>query len=295
MDNLEKFMEEAINEAKISLREGNHGFGSIIIKNNKIISKAHDLEESESDSTSHAEINAIKLASKIIGKNLDECVILSTHEPCPMCSTAIIWSGINHVVYGYSISESIKQGRKRINLACDELFNRAEKKIKIDKNILFDQCSILYNQDVRNEIKRLRNYTLNKLNDYNEDSKNRRLEWFKKNYATFTFINDNPLDSAYNLLLSRFNTDSSKVQIIDRSENHIVFHSTNFCPTLEACKILEYDTRFICKNYNENSTDILIKQLDNRLRFDRNYEKLRPYYDYCEEMIFLKTNENNDA
>jgi tRNA(Arg) A34 adenosine deaminase TadA len=226
MINLEKYMQEAIYEAIISLREGNHGFGAVIVKDNEIISKAHDLEETNRDPTSHAEVNAIRLATMIIGKNLNGCILLSTHEPCPMCSTAIIWSGINHLAYGYSISESIKQGCKRINLPCEELFT-------------------------------------------------------------------NLLDSAYNLLLCRFNIDSSEAQIIDRTNHRIVFHSKNFCPTLEACKILNYDTRYICKYYNENSTNVLIKQIDHRLKFDRNYDKLRPYSDYCEEIIILEKDEIN--
>lgn len=62
----------------------------------------------------------------------------------------------------------------------------------------------------------------------------------------------------------------------------------NFCPTLEACKILGLDTRIICKNVNEKPTDALVKQLNNKLEFARNYEKLRPYCDYCEEMFYLK-------
>ena len=293
MINLEKYMQEAISEAMISLREGNHGFGAVIVKDNEIISKAHDLEETNQDPTSHAEINAIKLASMIIGKELNGCILISTHEPCPMCSTAIIWSGINHLVYGYSISESIKQVCQRINLPCEELFTRAEKEIKVDKNVLIDQCNILYRKDVRSEIKRLRNVTIEKLNDYNTDSIRRRLDWFKEKRSTFSFINHNLLDSAYNLLLCRMNIDSSKAQIIDRTDHRIVFRSRNFCPTLEACKILNYDTRYICKNYNENATDVLIKQIDHRLKFDRNYDKLRPYSDYCEEMIILEKDEIN--
>lgn len=210
-----------------------------------------------------------------------------------MCSTAIMWSGTDHLAYGYSISESMKQGCKRINLPCEELFTRAEKEITVDKNVLVDQCNILYRKDVRSEIERLRNVNAEKLNYYNTDSINRRLSWFNEKRSTFTFINDNLLDSAYNLLLCRFNIDSSKAQIINRTNNRIVFHSKNFCPTLEACKILNYDTRYICKHYNENSTNVLIKQIDNRLRFDRNYDKLRPHSDYCEEMIILEKDEIN--
>ncbi|MGD8780940.1 MAG: nucleoside deaminase [Ignavibacteria bacterium] len=291
MTNSEKFMEAALKEAKISLREGNHGFGAVIVNDNEIISKAHDLEETVKDPTSHAEINAIKLASKIVGKNLSGCILVSTHEPCPMCSAAILWSGIDHIAYGYSIEEAIKQGRKRINLTCEELFARAGKEITVEKNILFDECSILYRSDVRSEIKHLRNVTTEKLKDFNADSINRRLEWFNKNKLEFDFITADSIDSAYRLLLCKFGIDSSEAQVVERSDDRVVFHSKNFCPTLEACKILDYDTRYICKYYNENSTDTLIKQIDSRLKFDRNYEKLRPYSDYCEEMIILKENE----
>lgn len=67
-----------------------------------------------------------------------------------------------------------------------------------------------------------------------------------------------------------------------------MFHSQNFCPTLEACKILGLDTRMVCKTVNEGPTDALVKQFYEKLEFGRNYDKLRPYSDYCEEMVFLK-------
>ena len=85
MINSEKYMQEAISEAIISLREGNHGFGAVIVKDNEIISKAHDLEETNGDPTSHAEVNAIRLATMMIGKNLDVAAHyyqLMSHVPC---------------------------------------------------------------------------------------------------------------------------------------------------------------------------------------------------------------------
>ncbi len=292
MDSKTKFMQSAIEEAKTSLREGNHGFGAVIIKNNEIIAKAHDREKTDHDPTSHAEINAIRLASGIVGKDLKGCTLFSTHEPCPMCATAIVWAGIGHIVYGYSIEDSIKQGRNRIDLYCDELFNRAGAQVKTDKNFLYEECAMLYRKDVRSEIKKLRNITPELLEHYNKDSLKRRLEWFKEKQKTFTFLNNGILDSAYQLLLCRFNIDASQAPIVNRQENRVIFHSKNFCPTLEACKILDLDTRYICKNYNENSTDMLIKQIDSRLQFSRNYDNLRPYTSYCEEMITLESNKN---
>ena len=75
--------------------------------------------------------------------------------------------------------------------------------------------------------------------------------------------------------------------MVMKTDRKIVFHSQNFCPTLEACKILDLDTRVICKEVNEGPTNALVKQISERLEFRRNYEQLRPYCDYCEEMIVL--------
>lgn len=162
-------MNTALTEARLSLREGNHGFGAVIIKNGQILSQAHDEEETANDPTSHAEINAIKRASKEIGKDLTGCVMVSTHEPCPMCSSAIVWAGITEVAYGYSIEQSRKQGRNRICISCSEIFDRAGKTVAIYPDILHKECEVLYLKSVRDEIKRLRHITEEKLAAFNED------------------------------------------------------------------------------------------------------------------------------
>ena len=284
---LDQFMRIAIEEAKISLREGNNGFGSVIIKDGNIIVSSHDKEDTENDPTSHAEMNAIREASKIIGKKLSGCILVSTHEPCPMCASAIVWAGITDVAYGYSIDEAVLQGRKRIELSCKDIFNKAETKISTYEGILNDECSVLYRKDVRREVERLRNADDKVLSELNEDSICRRLNWFSENKSAFDFITEDILSSGHRLLLKRFGITQEEAPVIKKSDREIIFHSINFCPTLEACKILELDTRYICKKMNELSTDTLLKQIDGRLKFTRNYDKLRPYTEYCEEVISL--------
>jgi len=71
----EEFMSFAINEDLRSLKECNNGFGVIIVRNNKIIAQTHDKENTEKDPTSHAELNAIRLAAMKYGKNLSQCVL----------------------------------------------------------------------------------------------------------------------------------------------------------------------------------------------------------------------------
>ena len=201
MNTLESAMKTAIHEARLSLREGNHGFGAILLKDGEIIAQSHDEEETAQDPTSHAELNVIRIASKKVGKNLSRCMLVSTHEPCPMCASAIVWSGITEIGFGYSIEKSLEQGRNRINLSCDEVFKRAGKAITIHSDVLSKECGVLYQKSVRDEVKRLRNVSKKALFEYNKDSIQRRLQWFNEKKESFGFINDDLLDSAYKLLL----------------------------------------------------------------------------------------------
>jgi hypothetical protein len=123
------------------------------------------------------------------------------------------------------------------------------------------------------------------LKTYNDESRNKRVEWYNENAKDVPFIGNDKLYSAYRLLLCRFGIGQEEAPVIEKNDREVVFHSKNFCPTLEACKILGLDTRYICKHYNEESTDSLIKQVDKSLAFQRNYEKIRPYSEYCEERI----------
>src|SRR5208337_3991443 len=106
----------AIRQAEASLREGNHGFGAVIIKDDRIVAEEHDTDKTDHDPTAHAELKAIRKASSLLGKNLVTCILISTHEPCPMCAGAIVWSQISHIAYGFGISDAISQGRDRIGI-----------------------------------------------------------------------------------------------------------------------------------------------------------------------------------
>lgn len=278
-------MKIAIQEAETSLREGNHGFGAVIVKNSEILARTHDTDETEADPTAHAELKAIRKASSILGKDLSDCILVSTHEPCPMCAGAIVWSRMKRIACGYGIFDAIGQGRDRIGITCDEIFSKSKANIEIQKGILKEECSVLYNRWVREEIKKLRNASDQTLERYNEESTFKRLEWYRKERPDASLEVDDPIEKGYRLLLMRLGIQETDAPIVKKERRRIVFHSRNFCPTLEACKILQLDTRRVCKLYNEGSTNELIRQIDSKLCFTRNYEKLRPYTEYCEEMI----------
>ena len=281
-------MAMAVEEAMISLRERNCGFGAVIAKNNELIAKAHDTERTNGDSTAHAEMTVIRSASAKLGRDLSGCILIATHEPCPMCATAIIWSGINEIAFGYSIKEAIKQGRKRIDLSCRELFKRAGKEICVNEALLHDRCSVLYNKEVRNSIDQLRDADKKKLEALAEDLSKKRSRWYAEHGHCPVTDGEDILHAAYRVFLKKLGISEDQAPIVRCDETHIILHSCNYCPTLEACKLLGLDTRFVCKHLSEKPTTDLIRQIHPKLRFSRNYERLRPHSDYCEEMIILE-------
>lgn len=96
-----KYMEVALQEAKKAFLNGDVPVGAVIVKNQKIIAKAYNKKEKTKDVTNHAEIIALKKASKIIGDwRLNDCVMYVTLAPCLMCWGAIMQSRINKVIYG---------------------------------------------------------------------------------------------------------------------------------------------------------------------------------------------------
>lgn len=289
MKEYKSHMKVAIDEAKISLCEGNHGFGAVIISDGKIISQSHDKEETENDPTFHAELDAIRIASQKLKRKLSGCSIISTHEPCPMCASAIVWSGISEVVYGHSIADSINEGRKRINIKCKEIFEKADANINVVEGILKKECAVLYNEDVRKNVKKLRNINSEKLELLSQELSQKRKEWFIENGNKLLRNDKNVLENAYEIFLHKLCISKDEAPVVARFENKIVIHSKNFCPTLEACKILNLDTRYICKKLNEEATNLLLKNINPHLKFSRNYNKLRPYSEYCEEEIHIES------
>lgn len=96
------FMQKAIDLAKKGMASNSGGpFGAVIVKDNKVIGKGYNKVTSKNDPTAHAEIVAIKEAcEKLQSFQLDDCVIYTSCEPCPMCLGAIYWSRLKKVVYG---------------------------------------------------------------------------------------------------------------------------------------------------------------------------------------------------
>ncbi|HBL79860.1 nucleoside deaminase [Aequorivita vladivostokensis] len=95
------FMKKALREAEAAYEKGEIPIGAVIVINNQIIARAHNLTETLNDVTAHAEMQAITAAANYLGgKYLIDCTLYVTIEPCQMCAGALFWSQISKVVYG---------------------------------------------------------------------------------------------------------------------------------------------------------------------------------------------------
>lgn len=141
MENIHhKFMREALIEAQKAEAIGEVPIGAVIVKNNEIIARGHNLKERLKDPTAHAEIIAIKEASQKIGAwRLNDCTLYVTLEPCQMCTGAIIQARIGQVVFG---TRDPKAGCvvSLFNMLDDQRFNH---NANYTEGINEEECSLI--------------------------------------------------------------------------------------------------------------------------------------------------------
>ena len=98
-----RFMKMALDEAKAAASEGEIPVGAIVVCKGMVIARAHNLTETLTDVTAHAEMQAITASAATLGgKYLTDCTLYVTVEPCLMCAGALAWSQISRIVYGAS-------------------------------------------------------------------------------------------------------------------------------------------------------------------------------------------------
>ncbi len=128
------FMKKALNEAEMAFEKGEIPVGAVIVIDNKIIARGHNLTEQLTDVTAHAEMQAITAAANFLGgKYLKGCTLYVTLEPCQMCAGALYWSQVSRIVYG---ARDVERG-------CINLKTKLHPKTKIEGGVLADEASAL--------------------------------------------------------------------------------------------------------------------------------------------------------
>lgn len=126
----ENFMRKAIEDAK----KNSQKYGAVVVKGNEVIAKSGN--RPKNDFRFHAETQAILNA----GKDLSNCSLYSTCEPCPMCFYMAWATGIKEIYYGATIKDSVATGVPEMNISVKELNKKSGNKIKLFGNFLRSEC-----------------------------------------------------------------------------------------------------------------------------------------------------------
>lgn len=130
----EYFMNVALKEAQKAYDLGEVPVGAIVVSNNTIIGKGHNLTEQLHDVTAHAEMQAITAAANHLGaKYLTDCTLYVTLEPCVMCGGALFWSQVSKVVYG---ATDEKRGYRKAG-------NTLHPRTEVISGVLADECTLM--------------------------------------------------------------------------------------------------------------------------------------------------------
>lgn len=141
----EEFMRLAIDKAREGVLAGQTPFGACIVLDGSVISVEHNRVWEKTDPTAHAEVEAIRVACRKLGKiDLTGCVIYSTCEPCPMCFSACHWARIGRVVYGTSIEDAKKIGFNEFPIHDETMKEIGGSDIEIERGFLRDECVELF-------------------------------------------------------------------------------------------------------------------------------------------------------
>jgi tRNA(Arg) A34 adenosine deaminase TadA len=139
----ETFIRRSVAVAAAARRHGNHPFGSLLVKEGKVILTAENTVVTEPDATGHAETNLVRWASKKFKpKTLAQCTLYTSTEPCAMCAAAIFWAGIPKLVYGVSAERFGREfGWDDFCFPSREIFARAKTRpVEVIGPVLEDEC-----------------------------------------------------------------------------------------------------------------------------------------------------------
>jgi tRNA(adenine34) deaminase len=131
----ERYMQMALEEAHKAMEQKEVPIGAVVVAGGRVIARAHNLTETLTDPTAHAEMQAITMATEYLGgKYLTDCTLYVTVEPCPMCAAALNWAQISRIVYGAD------DPRRGYSLFSPGLLHP---RTQVAKGVLQDECATL--------------------------------------------------------------------------------------------------------------------------------------------------------
>ena len=147
-------MEAAISAAKKAKAKGDYAIGAVIIKDNEVLAEGINRVRIDQDPTHHGEIVAIRKAAKILGRrHLTDCILYTTHEPCPMCLGAMLFARMEGLVFGAKIIDMKKYRVKTnanewswatIDVPARIIVKKSSNKMKVIEGFMREECIELF-------------------------------------------------------------------------------------------------------------------------------------------------------
>jgi tRNA(Arg) A34 adenosine deaminase TadA len=149
----EELMEVAIKEAIACRKFGEHPVGSVIVQGREMICRSGNRTHRDMNPTYHAEVVVIGLASQRLGKkNLSDCILYTTHEPCPMCAAASVYARIGGIVFGTSVDDAARfvakypqVGWRSIGVSLSTIITHGDSSLFVIEGFMRRQCAALFN------------------------------------------------------------------------------------------------------------------------------------------------------
>lgn len=145
MANHEHFIRRCYELASQAVKNGNHPFGALLVYQGEIVLESENTVHSDHDASAHAEMNLVRKAGKqFTPDQLANCILYTSTEPCVMCSGAIYWAGIGHVVYGTSETKLAEYAGDDFLAPCRTTFARGKRPVTVEGPILEEEGAPLH-------------------------------------------------------------------------------------------------------------------------------------------------------
>ncbi|HLB35288.1 MAG TPA: nucleoside deaminase [Gemmatimonadales bacterium] len=142
-----EFMRRAIEQAREGIAEGQTPFGACIVRDGRVVAAEHNAVWAATDSTAHAEIQAIRAACRLLGTvDLSGSAIYSTCEPCPMCFSAIHWARISTIVFGARIGDAQELGFSELTIPNEVMKREGGSPVVLVPDFLREECLALFRE-----------------------------------------------------------------------------------------------------------------------------------------------------
>ncbi|MGB5943489.1 MAG: nucleoside deaminase [Leeuwenhoekiella sp.] len=155
MENHKKWMRKAIDMAKEGMSsKGGGPFGAVIVKNGSLVAAAHNRVSATQDCTQHAELYTIQLACEVLGtKNLSDCILYTSCEPCMMCLGASYWAGFKKIFYGVSADKAKEYGFIYSDMFYNSNSGKRHKEFKLQQLLEEEALSVFKTYKEKQDVK----------------------------------------------------------------------------------------------------------------------------------------------